>query len=792
MADPTADQQEKHTKALEENTAALQGSGAYGKNWKETAAAAGETALALGFLTKAAFGHSDTLTKLTTGSYKLSDGLKDFSGMMSIILSPLGKFGTGVKALAENSIGAALAVNESLNKVAGNGVYFANNLGDYSLSVNSARMSMATFEEMVNKSAASFSGFGSTMDAGAKRYLAAMDQFQQTDIVKNLEKTGIAAEELNKLALTYASRSNLLNSKNEDEQREAAAGMAKFVQAADDLARVTGISRKEQEKNLDLEKHKASVLAYGLTATKQQNDLMNVTNQRTTKYGEGIQQLAQEIVMFGQPISKLGSQAAGKLEGAGGAELQESIKAQAAGNEELAKQLFQQFEVKYAQFAGSKEGQGLITQNDEWAAFFQPGLDARAYSTKSIMDEAASRNVSVEQVRKEREAKINQDRELGTKESQLAAVINTANRTTADASIVVAEGFKNLNVKVGESIQNLDLFNSALLKIRPTAELKGVADKYTPEPPEPTPAKNKFATGTMGTLGSLFGDFGTGTDAVLHGKEAVIPENQMSTLFSSALKEAGRTIPNVTAKPDTSGFFDSMTDMFYDVGNMAGKMFNDVGKKSVDTIQKSHTDTYKQPKLDEKEADLKSRIADLNKKGYDATNPYVQQLQNNLNALHTANTAAQAAELKAKKENTTAQEADLKSRIADLNKKGYDATNPYVQRLQASLNDLHKPASSAAAIESKRKEMEAEKEKALKDTVAAQEKKNQESAKQKPETVEPKTEKVEKKEATISDLKDLLVDLNKNVIVMISHIDMVAQHTEKTNHAIKRTSSNRL
>jgi len=162
---------------------------------------AGKLSTELGVLTIATLGVTGGFEKLLLGSFKTADAISGFGNLFNRLVPnisgvsiALKLLGTGVEGVAKT----ALALNESLKTASKNGVYFGNDLGDYSLTLAKARMSTEEFNKIVSQGGAqAMATFGYSVDVGAKQYLDAARQMQETPMAEALIKTGVTTEELN-------------------------------------------------------------------------------------------------------------------------------------------------------------------------------------------------------------------------------------------------------------------------------------------------------------------------------------------------------------------------------------------------------------------------------------------------------------------------------------------------------------------------------------------------------------------------------------------------------------------
>ena len=111
----------------------------------------------------------DSTTKLMTGTYSLSAGLKDVSTV-------LGKAGGPIVAEITNIVkqigDSAIHINKALNEVAGSGVNFGNNIGKFTESVVSARMSIPEFARIIAENGQKIAGLGANAQSGGNALLA--------------------------------------------------------------------------------------------------------------------------------------------------------------------------------------------------------------------------------------------------------------------------------------------------------------------------------------------------------------------------------------------------------------------------------------------------------------------------------------------------------------------------------------------------------------------------------------------------------------------------------------------
>lgn len=188
----------------------------------------------------------DFAGKALDNNATVQDATSEITKALKSIGPVSGLLGEGMEGVVDVLVQSV----DNWQKFSGAGLQFGGNALALNEAVKKTGLNFADYSELVEKAIPGFANFGEGLSRGAEQFGEASQQLQMK-YGKELNMLGMTTKDVNNaLALTIRG-AGMIDAKNEQQMTSLLASAAQLAKEMDAMAKLTGTSRREQEKNIE-------------------------------------------------------------------------------------------------------------------------------------------------------------------------------------------------------------------------------------------------------------------------------------------------------------------------------------------------------------------------------------------------------------------------------------------------------------------------------------------------------------------------------------------------------------
>lgn len=293
--------------------AGLGGARNFGGTNTNTAASGGAGATVMQGVTQLFSGANNLVSSvglLTQGTY----GLTQATGDIGKVVGMFGPVGAGLAKFGEGVVGIAVDTNKYMMDASKSGFGFSQNLGLFASSVLGAQMSLPNFKRLIDESGKSLAGLSGTASNSALAYLNMLQEINENPDIYKARLTGL--DDFDQTLKISANMSRNLNMQDVASKKSVIDSAVQMGIEMDNIARLTGKSRQEQQKQMEQQNEKAEMEVFLMAATQEQQNAIKDNATALGGYSQEVRDYLTELTIGeGDTLTKKGGTTAAALEG---------------------------------------------------------------------------------------------------------------------------------------------------------------------------------------------------------------------------------------------------------------------------------------------------------------------------------------------------------------------------------------------------------------------------------------------------------------------------------------------